>query len=316
MATLSSAGIALPPFAVPADTPALKVDMQAGDAAGSGQVRFLRFHPYGVGIDSNSSLANYNPPVSGGSNASALSRTVANPFPGVWEVAVEARRTSDVLTAPFSITASILGASVSPNPDVIASATVGAPVDRSYTLKNLFGDFTGKAVGTALGSAHRDVKTIGHLEQQEFTVEVPAGATSLRATIGGTSDRAADLDLFVFRPNGSLAGQSADGDSEESVTITNPAAGTYTVLVDGYAVPAGSTTYNYVDVFAHPSFGAVSVTDANALRPAGSSWTVPGTVTANAAPAAGRVLLGAVQVRTDANVLIGSGDVIVESVTP
>ena len=39
-------------------------------------------------------------------------------------------------------------------------------------------------------------------------------------------------------------------------------------------------------------------------------------VTANAAPAAGRVLLGNVQVRTDTNVLIGSGDVIVQSVTP
>jgi subtilisin family serine protease len=302
-------------FAVPANTPAFKVDMQAGGAPGLGQVRFLRFHPYGVGIDSNSSLANYNPPVSGGSNASALSRTVANPFPGVWEIAVEARRTSDVLTAPFSITASILGASVSPNPDTIASATARQPVDRSYTLTNLFGDFTGKAVGTALGSAHRDVKTIGHLQQEEFLVQVPAGATSLRATIGGTSDKAADLDLFVIK-DGKVLGQSADGDSEESVTIANPAAGTYTVLVDGYAVPAGSTSYNYVDVFAHPSFGAVSVTDADALRPAGGSWTVPGTVTANAAPAAGRVLLGNVQVRTDGNVLIGSGDVIVEAVTP
>ncbi|MDQ3095981.1 MAG: PPC domain-containing protein, partial [Actinomycetota bacterium] len=302
-------------FAVPANTPAFKVDMQAGGGPGLGQVRFLRFHPYGVGIDSNSSLANYNPPVSGGSNASALSRTVANPFPGVWEVTVEARRTSDVLTAPFSITASILGASVSPNPDVIASAKVGTPVNRSYTLTNLFGDFIGRAVGTALGSAHRDVKTIGHLEQETFTVEVPAGATSLRATIGGTSDPAADLDLFVLK-GGKVLGQSADGDSEESVTIANPGAGTYTVLVDGYAVPAGSTTYNYVDVFVDPSIGAVAVTDANALRPAGSSWTVPGTVTANAAPAAGRVLLGVVEVRTDANVLIGSGDVIVESVTP
>ena len=42
----------------------------------------------------------------------------------------------------------------------------------------------------------------------------------------------------------------------------------------------------------------------------------PGLVTANAAPAAGRVLLGNVQVRTDTNVLVGSGDVIVESVVP
>jgi len=112
------------------------------------------------------------------------------------------------------------------------------------------------------------------------------------------------------------AGSNADGDSEESVTIANPAAGTWAVLVDGFAVPAGTTTYKYVDVFANAAFGSVSVTDANALRPAGSTWTVPGSVTANAAPAAGRVLLGAVQVRTDTNILIGSGDVIVQSVTP
>lgn len=37
-------------------------------------------------------------------------------------------------------------------------------------------------------------------------------------------------------------------------------------------------------------------------------------MTANGAPAAGRALLGNVQVRTDANVLIGQGDVVIESV--
>ena len=104
-----------------------------------------------------------------------------------------------------------------------------------------------------------------------------------------------------------LAGQNADGDSEESVTIANPAAGLWRVLVDGFAVPAGTTTYNYIDVFANPAFGSVAVTDANALRPAGASWTAPGTVTANAAPAAGRVLFGNVQVRTDTNVLFLAG---------
>jgi hypothetical protein len=39
-------------------------------------------------------------------------------------------------------------------------------------------------------------------------------------------------------------------------------------------------------------------------------------VTANAAPGTGRVLFGNVEVRTDQNVLVGSGDVIVQSVTP
>ena len=88
------------------------------------------------------------------------------------------------------------------------------------------------------------------------------------------------------------------------------------MLVDGFAVPAGTTTYNYVDVFVNPGFGAIAVTDADAVRPAGSAWTVPATVTASSAPATGRVLYGNVQVRTSANVLVGSGDVVIQAVTP
>jgi subtilisin family serine protease len=306
-------------FDVPAGTPAFKVDMTGGGAAGLGAIRFLRWHPYGVGIESNAVSNCYNGAPGGCSAGDPLSRTVANPQAGVWEVTVDARRNSDAVSAPFTLTASILGATVSPNPDTIASATVGVPIARSYDITNLFGAFTGRAVGTTLGSAYLATPSIANLAQQTFDVTVDAGSTSLRATIGSPSDPAADLDLFVYNCTSGtcvLAGQSADGDSEESVTINSPAAGLWQVLVDGYAVPADTTTYNYVDVFANAAFGSVSVTDANALRPAGSSWTVPGTVTANAAPAAGRVLLGNVQVRTDTNVLVGSGDVIVQSVTP
>jgi len=309
-------------YRVPTGTPAFKVDFSGPDATpGTGQARFIRFHPFGVNIDDNSSLNCYSPPVvpgGGCGGGTPNSRTVSNPQPGVWEVVVEARRTSDAELTPFTLTASILGASVSPNPDIIASATLGVPIARSYTLTNLFGPFTGRAVGTTLGSARRGVFTIADLEQQTYAVTVAKGSTSLRATIGSPSDPGADLDLFVFNCTTGpcvLAGQSADGDSEESVTINNPAEGNWLVLIDGFAVPAGTTTYQYVDVFANAAFGSVSVTDANALRPAGSSWIVPGSVTANAAPAAGRVLLGNVQVRTDTNVLIGSGDVIIESVS-
>jgi len=265
----------------------------------------------------NASTSCYSPPA-GSCAGSPLSRTATDPTPGVWEITVDARRTSDVEFTPYTLTVSILGATVTPNPDVIPSATAGVPIARSYTLTNVLGPFTGRAVGTTLGSARRGQFTIGNLEQQQYPVTVTAGSTSLRATIGQAGDPAADLDLFVFNcTTGTcvLAGQSADGDSEESVTIANPAAGNWLVLIDGFAVPAGTTTYQYVDVFTNPAFGSVSVTDANALRPTGASWTVPGTVTANAAPAAGRVLLGNVEVRTDTNILIGRGDVVVEQVT-
>ncbi|WP_156754809.1 S8 family serine peptidase [Actinokineospora pegani] len=305
-------------YRVGPNTPAFKVDMQGGgDTPGAGQLRFLRFHPYGVGTESNSSLNCYTPAVASCDAGSPTSRTVTNPQPGVWEVVVEARRTSDAATAPFTLTASVLGATVSPNPDTIASAAAGVPVARSYTLKNLFGPFTGKASGTDLGSAKQARLTIGDGESQQYQIPVTAGSTSLRVKIGATSDLGADLDLAVFRcaPSCVLVGQAADGDSEEEVTIANPAAGTYIALVDGYSVPAGTTQFDYLDVFTNPAFGSVAVTDADALRAANASWTVSGAVTANAAPAAGRVLLGNVEVRTDTGVLVGSGDVVVQAVS-
>jgi subtilisin family serine protease len=302
--------------------PAFKVDFSGPSTTpGTGQARFIRYHPFGVPLESQASNQCWLPPRTPGgvcSSGSPSSRTTTLPQQGVWETPVEAFRQSDALNTPYSLSASILGASVSPNPDDIPTATLGVPIARSYTLKSLYAAFTGRAVGTTLGSARLGPFTIGHLETQEFTVPVTAGSTRIRATIGSPSDPAADLDLFLFRPNGTLAAQSADGDSEESVTSNNPVAGDWTVVVDGFSVPAGTTSYNYVDVFTNPAFGSVAVTDADAARPTGTTWDVPGTVTANAAPGTGRVLLGNVEVRTSpatGNLLVGSGDVIVRSVS-
>ena len=71
-------------------------------------------------------------------------------------------------------------------------------------------------------------------------------------------------------------GQSADGDSEESVTLTNPAAGTYTVQVDGYAVPAGTTEYDYLDVFFSSSLGSLTVPATAIDLASGASTPVSG----------------------------------------
>ncbi|MDF2731629.1 MAG: Outer rane stress sensor protease DegS, partial [Desertimonas sp.] len=314
-------------FRVPAGTPAFKVDLVGGgDAVGAGAIRFLRWHPWGLAIDSNAVSNCYNGAPGGCGTGSPTSRTVANPQAGVWEVTVDARRNSDNMTgAPYTLTASVLGASVSPNPDVIATAAINTPIARSYMLTNLFGAFTGRAEGTDMGSAFRNRETIAHHQVKEYMVTVPAGAASLRATIGSPSDPAADLDLFVQRcptPTTCVTvGQNADGDSEESVTISGAALtpGAWKVVVDGFNVPATTTEFNYIDVYFMPTasaLGRIAVIDANALRPAGGSWTVPGTVTAFASPGAGRVLFGNVLVRTDGNVTVGSGDVVIQNVTP
>jgi hypothetical protein len=152
-------------YEVPAATPALKVDFSGPSATpGTGQARFLRWHPYGVGIDSNASTSCFSP--SAGSCAgSPLSRTTTNPLEGVWELTVDSRRTSDADPTPYSLVASILGATVSPNPDTIASATVGVPVARSYTFTNILGAFTGRGVGTTLGSALIATPSIANLAQ-------------------------------------------------------------------------------------------------------------------------------------------------------
>ena len=104
-----------------------------------------------------------------------------------------------------------------------------------------------------------------------------------------------------------LVGQSADGDSEESVTIANPAAGTYTVEVDGFAVPAGTTAYDYRDVFFSPALGSVDVPASVVTLGPGASTPITGSVTALAAPAAGRQLFGEMTVVTDEGAVVGSG---------
>lgn len=305
---------------VPKGTSALKIDLAAGGTeAGKGQVRFLRFTPQGVPLDSTASTSCYNPDAGAGcAGGTATSRTLTNPMPGVWEIVVEARRTSDADAAPYKVTASVLGTTISPNPDVIASAQLGVPVNRAYTVTNSQAAFTGRLVGGAVGSAKTARPSIANLAQQVYDVTVAPGSSSLTATIGNTTDVAADLDLIVLNcTTGTCvqAGASADGDSEESVTIANPAAGAWKVVVDGYAVPAGTTEYDYFDVYTAASLGSLSVTDADADRPAGASWNVAGVITAGGQPGAGRVLRGELEVRTSGNDVVGRGAVIVQSVS-
>jgi subtilisin family serine protease len=294
-------------FYVPANTPAFKVDLT--DVAG--RVRLLRFHPYGISIDNTSTT----PYQTGGTQ----SRSLSNPQAGVWEVTVDTSRTSPVTPATFTVTGSIQGVDVTPATWTIDPAAVGTTYNQIYSFTNRFGAFTGGAIGTALGSAFSARPTIAAGgAQQQYAIDVPAGSTSISARIGNASDNAADLDLYLFDCHTNscvLKAQSTSGSANEFVSVANPAAGTWVALVDPFAVPAGNTQYDYLDLIANPAFGSVSVTDPPALHANNTTWTAPASVKALVAPATGRFLQGFVQV-TSGSTVLGSGEVQLKNVTP
>ncbi|GAA1803356.1 S8 family serine peptidase [Planosporangium flavigriseum] len=299
---------------VPAGAAALQVNL-SGIATGS-QTRFIAFDPYGVPVESTSSLACYTNFSTDGCNPQE--RDYQNPTPGVWEIEVESRRTSPVLNNPFQLAAQVQGVTVDPAVFHIANATRGQSTAATWTAKNNFGPVNVTGKGGPLGSAFSSTPTIANHENKQVRIQVPANATRLDVSIGNSSDKAADLDLALFHltPNGAvLVGQSADGDSEEAVSLVNPAAGTYVALIIGYAVPAGTTTYDYRDVFYSPAFGSVDVPNTPVVLANGATTTITGTVTANVAPTTGRQLFGEMTVVTDQGAVIGRGNVQIDSVS-
>jgi subtilisin family serine protease len=299
---------------VPAGGAALQVDL-SGISAGS-QVRWIAIPPSGVPAENTSTpfcYPNYDDPANP-NHCPPLSRSYANPAPGVWEFEVEARRTSPLLKNPYSLTARLLGVTVTPKTVTVPSATVGTPVAVEWQVHNEFGPVTLHGEGGPLGSAVRSRPVIAQGKQQVRSVTVPAGASRFEASIGAPSDPGADLDLYVFR-NGALIAQSADGDAEESVTLTNPAPGFYQMLIDGYAVPAGSTEYDYSDAYFAVDLGSLDVPATTHALIQGQSAPLTGTLTAKVAPAGGRQVFGRLDVVSDQGAVVGSGTVVVSAVT-
>jgi hypothetical protein len=71
-------------------------------------------------------------------------------------------------------------------------------------------------------------------------VVIPAGTTYARFSLFDADVTAgSDIDLCVFR-GASQVGSSGSGTSAEEVNLLNPAADTYTVVVQGWGVPGSS----------------------------------------------------------------------------
>jgi subtilisin family serine protease len=130
-------------------------------------------------------------------------------------------------------------------PIVARPVVFGAPaeVGGSYTVNfGYTGEFSATPRGLVPGAANTG--TIATGGQVAFPLTVPAGTSYVRISLSDSDvSQPSDLDLYLLRPNGSIAGRSESATSNEVVNLANPPAGQYTVLVSGYDVPAGSVNF-------------------------------------------------------------------------
>ncbi|MFF6839137.1 S8 family serine peptidase [Streptomyces tanashiensis] len=292
------------------------LEVALGGLKEKSQTRFISIHPVGVGIEDSATTQcypHYNP----ANTCRPDLRSYQDPTPGVWEIEVESRRTSPDLDNPYRLNVTALGADFDPAVQTVPEAKIGTPAAVQWQVTNRFAGITGTLKGGSLGSQKSETPTIQHHEQHTKTVTIGEGVERLDIAIGNTSDKAADLDLTVLL-NGKQVGQSADGDSEESVSLANPAAGTYTVVVDGYSVQAaGGTTYDYKDVYYSSALGTVKVDASQSVDLAnGASAPVAAEVVVAGAAPEGRQFFGEVQLLNARGTVAGTGSVLIGAVTP
>ena len=229
---------------------------------------------------------------------------------------------------PFTLKATILGVTIDPEEVTIPTATIGTPVNQSFDAVNEFAGFTGGAVDTTLASAqdrHSEHRSPRGAAQRGHAAD---WGQLFRATIGSPGDPGADLDLFVYdcadptdNPT-TLAGcnnrgQSADGDSEESVTV-NPALLRAGRGRRGRRLRCAGRVHDvrlHRRVHGHDAAGYDRCERHERASRDGFEWLRRGHHGQHGTRW-GRVLYGHVEVRTSDGVLVGRSQVVIESVAP
>ncbi|MGL5866424.1 MAG: S8 family serine peptidase [Dermatophilaceae bacterium] len=288
---------------VPRGADVLQVGL-SGVASGQ-HVRWIAVDPYGLPVDPTaSSLCFTGSP----SDCSATSRDYTDPTPGVWELHVEARHTSSALSNGYALSAALQGTTLTPATQNVTTAVGTAKAITPIRVRSDLGSVSVTPRDAALGSSRTARPSVADGAATEFTVTVPSNSARLEVAIGNPADLSADLDLSVYQGTTVMA-QDADGDSEESVSIEYPRSGTYRVVVEGFAVPAGTTAFDYLDVFIGSSLGTIDVPNSALAIPAGASATVSGTVTPRVSAGPGRSLVGTVRLVASTGAVLGTATV-------
>jgi len=219
-----------------------------------------------------------------------------------------------------TLTASALGVDVAATPPAGWNAA-DASGRVAVRLTNRLAAIPAVAASGAMGSAVHETGSIKQGEQRIYWVTVPKGAGSLSARMRA-EDARADLDLYLMdctglapKPAAKAYDRTSGGKSPAAleagcatrakaaaiggggeVAISDPAAGRWAIVVDAFSVPAGSTKYDYMDAFTHPTFGAIAVTDIADSHEAGAAWSVGGHAWTAKVPDPPRTLFGRIEV--------------------
>lgn len=237
-----------------------------------------------------------------------LGTTIRNPTAGVWELILygnnfvfypEQIDSNPLSAVPTTLTASLVRVAASPfSCRFSGTGMQGCSTEVKFT--NRFGEFHGAAMTSALGSARRLTDKLTEGQRKVYEIDVPPGAQEVSAAISHLSDSAADVDLYLFQDVKGLAvlrDSSIGLEGSKSVVMFAPAPGRWTVVVDAYEIPSGSTTFDYVDAFNHAAFGTITVNDPPADHAPGTEWEVHPIVKLGAVPAGGRELVGYIPVQ-------------------
>jgi hypothetical protein len=241
----------------------------------------------------------------------------ANPQPGVWEINVDNTKmvrnfdfefANPMKSSPVTVTARLVGVDV---------GSAAAPsLDRPFTLdlQNRLAKVTAAASSSGVASVRRQTGSIARGAQDLYEIDVPEGATSLRASLEG--EGAADLDLYVLdctppekpkepaeakeKEKGNKSpmappalcaptAKAADVGPGGDVRITGPKKGRWVVVVDAFDA-RGTARYTLVDAITHPSYGAIAVMDPPDARSPDARWTAQAVALGSKDAPAGRRL--------------------------
>ncbi|MDN4609343.1 S8 family serine peptidase [Arthrobacter burdickii] len=150
--------------------------------------------------------------------------------------------TSPVAVRPQAVNAPNEVAFSSAGPDGSGSfdVTSGTNSPIQMTLEGL-----SKADSTAISLVPGDFEDTDNASNASKTVTVPAGTSVAKFSVL-SDDLSADFDMAVVRPNGTVT-QVATSDASETITIPNPAAGTYRIIANLYASTDNAPTTGTID---------------------------------------------------------------------